>query len=218
MPSHGVGRVHLAGSFDLIAVVIGAAPSTADRMWLEPEHLRLLARCRQPITVADLASDLDLPLGVVRVLLGRPQGPGARQGECSRLHPNTHATRRYSAWCWMSFTHFDRAPGTQPVAIKILIAGGFGAGKTTLVGTASEIRPLLTESALSPAGRAVDDLTGVESKESTTVAMDFGRITFQSNIVLYLFGTPGQRRFWFMWDGPGPRRGRRGRARPTRGG
>jgi signal recognition particle receptor subunit beta len=87
------------------------------------------------------------------------------------------------------------------MAIKLLIAGGFGAGKTTLVGTASEIRPLRTESAFSAAGRAVDDTSGMASKESTTVAMDFGRVTLEGNVALYLFGTPGQRRFWFMWDG-----------------
>jgi uncharacterized protein len=101
----------------------------------------------------------------------------------------------------MSSTLFDRTPDARPVAIKILIAGGFGAGKTTLVGTASEIRPLRTESDRSSAGRAADDFSGARSKESTTVAMDFGRITFQNHIVLYLFGTPGQQRFWFMWEG-----------------
>ena len=101
----------------------------------------------------------------------------------------------------MSSTLFERPPGARPVAIKILIAGGFGVGKTTLVSTASEIRPLRTEGARSDAGRALDDVVGMQPKESTTVAMDFGRITFESNIVLYLFGTPGQKRFWFMWEG-----------------
>ena len=83
---------------------------------------------------------------------------------------------------------------------KILIAGGFGAGKTTLVGAISEIRPLTTEEVLSDVGVGVDDTGGVERKSTTTVAMDFGRITFPSGLLLYLFGTPGQDRFWFMWD------------------
>jgi uncharacterized protein len=90
--------------------------------------------------------------------------------------------------------------GAPLAAAKILIAGGFGAGKTTLVGAISEVHPLRTEEPLSQASIAVDDLSGVDAKSTTTVAMDFGRITVASDLVLYLFGTPGQDRFWFMWD------------------
>jgi signal recognition particle receptor subunit beta len=87
-----------------------------------------------------------------------------------------------------------------PSALKLLIAGGFGVGKTTFVGAVSEIEPLRTEELLTTASVGTDKLTGVERKTTTTVAMDFGRITISSEHVLYLFGTPGQERFWFMWD------------------
>ncbi|GHF19783.1 ATP-binding protein [Streptomyces griseoluteus] len=91
-------------------------------------------------------------------------------------------------------------PPVEPVTLKILVAGGFGVGKTTMVGAVSEIRPLRTEELLTEAGRPIDDTDGVEGKRTTTVAMDFGRITLRADLVLYLFGTPGQERFWFMWD------------------
>jgi len=85
-------------------------------------------------------------------------------------------------------------------AHKILIAGGFGAGKTTLVSAISEVRPLLTEEPLSAASVGRDNLRGLPNKTTTTVALDFGRITISDSLVLYLFGVPGQERFWFMWD------------------
>jgi signal recognition particle receptor subunit beta len=94
----------------------------------------------------------------------------------------------------------DRPPGGLPRTVKVLIAGGFGAGKTTMVGSVSEIRPLRTEESLSQAGTLVDTLAGTSRKTTTTVAMDFGRLTLPADLIVYLFGTPGQDRFWFMWD------------------
>src|SRR3954469_1676690 len=100
----------------------------------------------------------------------------------------------------MDSRRFDRRGRRLPKATKIVIAGGFGVGKTTLVGTVSETKPLRTEEFLTDKSVGVDDVAGVEAKATTTVAMDFGRITMKDELVLYLFGTPGQERFWFMWD------------------
>ncbi|MFB4314036.1 ATP/GTP-binding protein [Actinomadura sp. 21ATH] len=108
----------------------------------------------------------------------------------------------------MDSASFDRPPtrsraplsGTARHGLKIVIVGGFGVGKTTMVRSVSEIRPLNTEETMTRAGQDIDDPRGVPGKSTTTVAFDFGRISVAADTVLYLFGAPGQERFWFLWD------------------
>ncbi|MEV8016395.1 ATP/GTP-binding protein [Streptomyces sp. NPDC086554] len=107
-------------------------------------------------------------------------------------HPGPDPDENLQAW------QTDRS--RAPIATKIVVAGGFGVGKTTLVTAVSEITPLQTEALMTQASEDTDDLTSTPDKTTTTVAMDFGRITLDDDLVLYLFGTPGQQRFWFMWD------------------
>lgn len=99
------------------------------------------------------------------------------------------------------FDHPDQRSGGGTRSVKVMIAGGFGTGKTTMVGSVSDIEPLTTEETLTQASVGVDDLIGVVDKTQTTVSLDFGKIGINDELVLYLFGTPGQERFWFLWNG-----------------
>src|SRR6476646_8772351 len=114
-----------------------------------------------------------------------------------RRRPTAVPRPRSSRDSWMVYVHADTA---DLVPLKVLIAGGFGVGKTTFVRSLSEIPPLLTEQEMTTASIGIDDADMVPDKRTTTVAMDFGRITVDDSLILYLFGTPGQSRFWFMWD------------------
>ena len=99
------------------------------------------------------------------------------------------------------FDHPGRPGGGGPRSVKVMIAGGFGTGKTTMVRSVSDIKPLTTEETLTQASADVDHLIGVADKTETTVSLDFGKISLNDSLMLYLFGTPGQERFWFLWNG-----------------
>ena len=186
-------------SLDLATQVI-ALP--VDTRALEPEYEAIVSRCWTWMSIAEIAAYLNYPLALTKLLV---------DVLLEWRLPHVSAPRpRSQSWIaeyWKQFSPVWRVCRQQEgliavgrKSVKVVVAGGFGTGKTTLVGSVSEIPPLTTEEVLTQASVGVDDLAGVEDKTTTTVALDFGRITINADIVLYIFGTPGQDRFWFMWD------------------
>ena len=141
-----------------------------------------------------------MPIGVARVLLGDLVEQGLVRVQATITDDSSTDERLELIERTLRGLRTLLGPRAAAASTKIVIAGGFGVGKTTLVGSVSEIEPLRTEALVTNESEGVDDLAAVPTKATTTVAMDFGRITLAEDLVLYLFGTPGQRRFWFMWD------------------
>ena len=190
--------------FDLVTLVVAECDPVPG---MQSEHAAILRLRRRPTAVVEIAAELRLPVSITKILLSDLLAAGrvsARHPRNGRRCPTPTSWSRCSLDSATSETPCvrDAHPAGRAAdnGLKIVVVGGFGVGKTTMVRSVSEIRPLNTEETMTQAGEGVDDLNGVRGKTATTVAFDFGRITLDERNVLYLFGAPGQERFWFLWD------------------